>query len=108
MCVADWTDWVAAPIYPGKQTVTKIYRDFTGSQSQTAMPAKQSGEKRKESGSFRMKGEERGGRTIILHGNYVAMHRVYYIDCTTHTNHRAICISTGKEGTSNIGFPTLS
>ena len=42
MCVADWTDWVAAPIYPGKQTVTKIYRDFTGSQS--AMPAKQSGE----------------------------------------------------------------
>ena len=46
MCVADWTDWVAAPIYPGKQTVTKIYRDFTG--SQTAMPAKQSGEKERK------------------------------------------------------------
>ena len=45
MCVADWTDWVA-PIYPGKQTVTKIYRDFTG--SQTAMPAKQSGEKERK------------------------------------------------------------
>ena len=46
MCVAGWTDWVAAPIYPGKQTVTKIYRDFTG--SQTAMPAKQSGEKERK------------------------------------------------------------
>ena len=58
MCVADWTDWVAAPIYPDKQTVTKIYRDFT--ESQTASET-ESG-KSKKSGSFRMKGEERGGR----------------------------------------------
>ena len=43
MCVAGWTDWVA-PIYPGKQTVTKIYRDFT--ESQTA--AKESAEKERK------------------------------------------------------------
>ena len=46
MRVAGWTDGVAAPIYPGKQTVTKIYRDFT--ESQTAMPAKQSAEKERK------------------------------------------------------------
>ena len=63
-----------APIYPGKQTVTKIYRDFT--ESQTAVPEETECGKRKESGSFRVK----GGRlycTAIMWPCTGCSHRLY-------------------------------
>ena len=87
-CVAGWTGSHVAPIYPGKQTVTKIYRDFT--ESQTAVPGETECGKRKESGSFRVKGGRLYCTAIMWHGHAQGVP----IDCIIHTHKSSCGIST--------------